>query len=129
MRFVPALVLLLAGCPLDISPETGSIPNNPPPGPGGGTVSYQQDLQPLFDDTCTICHGSAGGLDLSSRDALLFGGNSGAVVLPTDPDNSILVLRVEGSTLGDQMPLNMAELTTFEIALIRTWILEGALDN
>lgn len=129
MRFVPVLVLLLAGCPLDISPESGSIPSGPPPGPGGGTISYQSDLQPLFDDTCVVCHGSAGGLDLSSRDALLLGGNSGALVLPGDPDNSILVLRVEGSTLGDQMPLGLPELTTFEIALIRTWILEGALDN
>ena len=78
MRFLPVLVLLLAGCPLDISPEGGSIPIGPPPGPGGGTVSYQSDLQPLFDDTCVVCHGSAGGLDLSSRDALLLGGNSGA---------------------------------------------------
>ena len=127
MRFVPVLLFLLAGCPLDISPETGSIPSNPPP--PGGTVSYQQDLQPLFDDACVVCHGSAGGLDLSSRFALLLGGSSGDVVLPGDPDASILVLRVEGSTLGDQMPLNQAELTFFEIALIRTWILEGALDN
>ena len=128
MRFVPVLLFLLAGCPLDISPETGSIPSNPPP--PGGTVSYQQDLQPLFDDACVVCHGSAGGLDLSSRDALILqGGNSGAVVEPGNAADSILFLRVDGSTLGDQMPLNMAELTTFERMLIFTWIQEGALDN
>ena len=56
------------------------------------------------------------------------GGNSGAVVIPTDPDNSLLVKRVEG-TIPPQMPLGGSPLTPAEIGRIRQWILEGALNN
>ena len=130
MRSGIVAILLLGAC-LDISPETqplGAGPPPPPP-PPGPTVSFQQDLVPLFMDTCTICHGSAGGLSLEGFASVMFGGNSGAVVIPGDSDASILWIRVDGNTLGDQMPLGQRALTTFERNLIRTWIDEGALDN
>jgi hypothetical protein len=56
------------------------------------------------------------------------GGASGAVVIPNDPDNSLIVKRIEG-TIMPQMPLNGVPLAQPEIDRIRQWILEGALDN
>lgn len=58
-----------------------------------------------------------------------FGGKR---VLPGDPDNSTLVKKLADTvpaSLGQKMPLNYPALTAEEIALVRQWISEGALDN
>ena len=97
-------------------------------GGGGPTISFALDVLPLFVQDCTICHGGAGGLTLGSHAGVMTGGNSGAVVIPTDPDNSLIVKRLEGTILP-QMPLGGSPLTAAEIGRVRQWILEGALDN
>ena len=99
-------------------------------GGGGPTVSFALDILPLFVQDCTLCHGGAGagGLNLESHAGVMAGGNSGAAVLPGDPDNSFLVKRVEGTVLP-QMPLGGSPLTGAEIGRIRQWIFEGALNN
>ena len=56
------------------------------------------------------------------------GGNSGTVVIPGNPDNSIIIGRLEGS-ITPQMPLGGAPLSASDIQKIRDWITEGALDN
>ncbi len=124
--------LLLAAC-LDVEP-TGELirlgdedegGNN---GGGGPTVSYALDIQPLLTQDCILCHGGAGGLSVDSYAALIAGGNSGAVVIPGNPDQSLLIRRLEG-TLLPTMPLNAPPLTTLEIDRIKQWILEGTLNN
>jgi len=53
-------------------------------------------------------------------------------VQPGDPDNSYLVLKLEGSPriLGGQMPQDGPPfLSQAEIDAIRQWILDGAQDN
>ena len=55
-------------------------------------------------------------------------GTPGGVVVPGDPDNSLLIKRIEG-TVGPQMPLSLPPLSAPEIETIRQWIAEGALDN
>jgi hypothetical protein len=77
---------------------------------------------------CTICHGGSGGLTLTSYNGVIAGGNSGPVVVPGNPNNSLIVKRLEG-TVMPQMPLGGSPLTAPEIARIRQWILEGALNN
>jgi len=49
-------------------------------------------------------------------------------VIMGKPDESILVLRIEGRLLS-RMPLNRPALTQNQINGIRTWIAEGALNN
>jgi len=34
--------------------------------PGNGSISFQQDIQPLFQSECLTCHGGAGGLLLDT---------------------------------------------------------------
>lgn len=128
-RFWWSVAVLLAaigfGCSEDANPVASNIvfpPNN---------VSYGAHVQPLFNETCTFsgCHADdqpAAGLRLTSYDNLMF--NSLQVVVRERPDESILVLRIEGR-LGSRMPLNRPALTQNQINGIRTWIAEGALNN
>jgi mono/diheme cytochrome c family protein len=92
-----------------------------------GAVSYQSNIQPIFDASCTLCHGSSGGLSLASYDDLMLGGDNAPAIEAGNADDSLLVQRIDG-TVGTQMPLG-GILEAGEITAIRTWIDEGAKDN
>ena len=49
-----------------------------------GLVDYDSEIQPILDSSCISCHGNAGGLNLSSYNNLMNGGNSGDVIVPGD---------------------------------------------
>lgn len=94
-------------------------------------VSYGAHVQPLFDQGCAFggCHAAdsaPSGLKLTSYDNLMF--NPLQVVVREQPDESILILRVEGR-LGRRMPLDRPALSQNQINGLRTWIAEGALNN
>jgi cytochrome c len=116
------LLLLLAACTSDPAP-----PDDGGGGNGGPTVSFALDIQPVLTQDCVICHGGAGGLFVDTYAGLMTGGSSGQVVIPGDPEQS-LVKRLEG-TVTPRMPLDLPPLTTPEIDRIKQWILEGALNN
>lgn len=93
---------------------------------------------------CTSCHNSAGAatagrLDLSPDAAYAALVNVPSVtnrgtvrVAPGDPDNSLLVRKLEGAPglAGARMPLNGPPyLTPGQILIIRRWIAQGALNN
>ena len=94
----------------------------------------------IFTPTCTPCHWSQGigqWMPLDSEDAsyesLVVTDYSflcpGRRVEPGDPDNSCLVLKIEGSIFagGEQMPPRPAPpLRPEQVAAIRQWILNGA---
>ena len=92
-------------------------------------VDYETQIQTIFNSNCTSCHidGGAyyGGLDLSSYDSLMAGGNSGTVIVPSDHTNSYLWQRVNN---GEMPPGNNPDLSSDEIDLIAQWIDEGALE-
>jgi len=87
-------------------------------------VDYETEIQPIFNANCIGCHGSSGGLSLSSYNSLMTGGNSGAVVTPGDGSGSLLVKKLRG-TAGIQMPMNQDPLDESVIQLIENWIDEG----
>ena len=89
-----------------------------------GQIDYQTEIQVIFDSNCTSCHGNSGGLDLTSYSSLMAGGNSGAVIVPNDHQNSILWQQI---SLGS-MPPN-GSLESSKIDLIKKWIDEGALEK
>ncbi len=91
-------------------------------------VLYSESVQPVFNANCVGCHGSSGGLNLSSYTQLMSGGNSGAAVIADDSEASRLIQRLRG-TVGSQMPLNGAALSNVTISLIETWINQGAHNN
>ena len=84
-------------------------------------VDYNSEIQPIFNARCTGCHGASGGLNLSSYDNLMNGGNSGDVVIPYDHSSSILWQYVNSGF----MPPGANDLTLTQIDLISQWIDEG----
>ena len=93
-----------------------------------GQVDYQTEIQTIFNSNCGNCHlgNSSGGLNLSTYQNLMAGGNSGAVILPGNHANSYLWQKVNN---GEMPPGNNPDLNTNEINLIAQWIDEGALEN
>lgn len=135
--FIALSLALGLGCAGD-GGNQGATVIPPPPGPGG-TVDYETQIQPIFDESCS-CHLSVsapGGLTLLSGisyDALV-GVNSSQssslqLVEPGEPDRSYLVIKIDDilSTLrvGERMPRGSSPLSDSKIQLIRTWIEEGA---
>ncbi len=95
-------------------------------------ISYANNVQPIFNNSCTGCHGASGAVRLTSFAALMgsTGNNYGNnVVVPGDADASGLVDKIEPNPEhGSRMPIGGA-LTTTEIQTIRVWINEGAKNN
>ncbi len=118
------LSCLLATC-FDVTPDpnpSGTAPPTPE------TVFFSIDIKPLLDANCLRCHGGAGGLELESYDGVITGGITGAVVLPGDPVNSLIIRRLEGP-VPPQMPTDDLPLPQPDIDRIAQWILEGARNN
>ena len=91
-------------------------------------VDYNTEIQPILNLYCTNCHGGSGGLNLSSYDNLMNGGNSGQSVIPYDHYNSELYDRITRSeSMSGDMPPS-GSLDQSEIDLIAQWIDEGALE-
>jgi hypothetical protein len=162
-----AFVIVLSGCsdppapaPADAAPVdvVDAAPADATADDVPATPATFAEVQALFTRSCAMpaCHGRAdggggsGGLYLTdgvtSHEAMV-GRPSDQVasvrlVVPGDPDNSYLVMKVEGTMrerlpqqcaispgrnpCGAQMPQLAAPLTADERALIRSWIAAGA---
>jgi len=87
-------------------------------------ADFVRDIQPLLQAHCQSCHDSAqhsGGLDLQA--GLARGGESGAVVVPGQPGESLLLQVVES---GVMPPEGEPRLTAEQTELLRRWIAGGA---
>jgi nitrate/TMAO reductase-like tetraheme cytochrome c subunit len=104
---------------LEQLPET---PTPLPPSPDTGELTYVATIGPLLDLRCSACHGPGGlrGFDVTSYEALLAGGESGAAVILGNPDSSLLVLKQTGE---QEHP---GQFTAEELAQIIDWIAAGA---
>ena len=90
---------------------------------GLGQVNYNSDIQPIFNSSCTSCHGGSGGLSLTSYNNVMNGGNSGVVIISGESANSYLWQRVNN---GAMPPGSNPELSSTQVNLIGLWIDEGA---
>ena len=88
-------------------------------------VDYGSLIQPIFNERCISCHGSMGGLNMTSYENLFEGGISGAVVIPYDYVSSELWQRINTG----QMPPGNNDLYIAQVDLIAQWIDEGALSE
>ena len=94
---------------------------------GGNTTDFTTVIQPLFESKCWSCHGQnsrKGDLDLRTPAEILKGGESGAVIVPGKPDESLLYKKV----FEREMPPKKKNqpLTDLEVESIRKWIQSGA---
>jgi hypothetical protein len=94
---------------------------------GGRTVSFADEILPIFEKSCVNCHGGArrGGLQLDNHAGLMRGGAKGVDVVPGKPQESRLLAYLEGRATP-RMPIGGAPLPPAQILLIRTWIAQGA---
>lgn len=108
-------------------PAATEAPATQPPAEGA-TVSFANDIMPIFESRCIGCHGgdrTQEGLDLKTYASLMAGSNNGAVVIAGDAANSLLVEMVA----TQKMPKRGPKLTPPQIQLITDWVNQGAPDN
>lgn len=94
------------------------------------TVFFAKDIAPLLAESCNGCHIAGnnlrGGLSVENFTRVMRGGDSGAMIAPGNPDESLLIKKLKGTADGQQMPINRPKWSDEQIALISTWIREGA---
>ena len=124
---VAASIVLVAGVALSITAAVAAqeAAQQSSPAPGSPEF-YTQRIEPILDDNCYSCHAESqsGGLRLDSYSSILKGGGRGRVIVPGDPDTSILInaIRREGKL---KMPPRHA-LEASEVADLVAWVKAGA---
>ncbi len=106
--------------------------------PSKGPVSFINDIAPIFKDYCFGCHcakaaSKNGKLDMTTIEALRKGGTNADPIVPGQPDESNLVMRLK-HTGAKRMPpktsgetkQELAALPPEKIQIIEQWIKEGA---
>jgi hypothetical protein len=98
-------------------------------------VSYSQNIQPIFNSAeCLSCHGGGGGAAglnleaLNSYTSLLNPSTGSPRVLPGDPLNSVLFLKIncDFPGFGSRMPMDLNPLSAVRQQLFFDWIRLGA---
>jgi len=129
-EFFSALALLI-GIALIVQ---GCATGSPAPAPGivdaptRATVSFAQQIAPIFEARCTECHGgleAESGLNLSTYQGAMVGSEYGTVIEAGNPDESLIIDMIRSGSMpaqGDPMPPE-------ELGLLRSWIAEGAQNN
>ena len=106
-------------------PQTSTQPS-PTSQPTPSTPTFDKDILPIFQKSCTMCHGALGGWDGTSYQAVMTTGDHAPVVIPGDATNSLLAQKLLGtSTIGDIMP-PAGKLPDATIQVILDWIAAGA---
>ncbi|NQV22960.1 MAG: DUF1549 domain-containing protein, partial [Rhodopirellula sp.] len=93
---------------------------------------FSESVLPLLKKHCYECHShdadeAEGGLVLDSRAGWELGGDSGPAIVPGQPGRSLLQTAVEYLDSELQMP-PAGKLSSREIAILRQWIADGAVD-
>jgi hypothetical protein len=106
--------------------------------------TYAANIQTIWTQKCTSCHDNtspSGGMNLlsgSSWTSLVGASATNATcstlkrVTALQPDSSLLIKKISGTSCGNQMPRNDAFYFSMNPGLvtrIRSWILAGALNN
>ena len=93
---------------------------------------FESRIRPILAQECYECHSEAtkakGGLLLDSRPGWEKGGESGPVLVPGKPDDSLLLRSISHEIEDLQMPKNGAQLDPQIVEDFRTWIAMGAPD-
>ena len=98
------------------------------------TIEFNRDVRPILSDKCFLCHGpdaKAKNIPLrldQEAAAKADLGNGRRAIVPGDPANSALIQRTTAEKAGLRMPPvhTALKLADNEIAILRTWIAQGA---
>jgi len=103
------------------------LPPQPTPvaPPAGTALTYQDTIAPMLEGKCGACHSTSNnlkGLDLTTYAGITAGGESGAVIVASDPENSLIII------IQTSEDSHFAQLTSDELDLLERWIAEGAIE-
>jgi hypothetical protein len=87
---------------------------------------FEKEVRPLLAERCFDCHGGKkvrGGLKLTSRAAILRGGDTRPAAVPGKPDESLLIQAVRQA--GDLKMPPKTRLSDQEIARLTRWVQMG----
>ena len=93
-----------------------------------GLELFQKQVQSILTQSCLRCHGgksTESGLDLSDRDRLLKGGESGPAILPGNGKESLL-FKLAAHEKEPHMPNGGKKLSNEALANLKDWIDLGA---
>ena len=104
---------------------------------GEEKISYSQDVQPILEANCLSCHQAGGqgfeasGLSMVSYEDLMQGTEGGPMVIAGDVEGSNLLVLMEGrADPSISMPHGgLDPVSSEDIAVIRSWIAQGAKNN
>jgi hypothetical protein len=105
-----------------------------PNGAATEPIQFSRDVLPILSDRCFHCHGPdesnrEGGLRLDLQEAATEDLGGYAAVVPGEPDESELLLRITSDDSDLRMPPASAHrkpLSADEISALRRWIADGA---
>src|SRR5215211_2264186 len=93
-------------------------------------VSYWKQIRPIFQANCQGCHQPAkdkGGYVMTEYHRLVAGGDSGdKAIVAGKPEVSTLILSITPKEGEAEMPKDKSPLPPDDVALIRTWVAQGA---
>ncbi|MDX1979954.1 MAG: DUF1549 domain-containing protein, partial [Bryobacteraceae bacterium] len=114
MQLIPGFLLCLFACVVSAADP--------------GVEFFENRVRPVLARNCLACHGASklGGLDMTTREGLLKGGQSGPAIVPGKPLESRLIRSVEHSDEKLRMPLGQPRVAAKEIADLKSWIEAGA---
>src|SRR6476660_9716224 len=126
-----AISLIVAAGPAAAAPDPQSDAKN-------SKISFNDTIQPILSENCYACHGPdpgarKAGLRLD-RGEFAYAPHQdshdkfGPAIIPSNPDKSPLVRRIETKNAKDRMPPPEAHKTLKpeQIALLRDWVNRGA---
>jgi len=92
---------------------------------------FEKKVRPILVDRCYNCHSNAfkgaGGLRVDTGLGFFTGGNGGPVIVPGQPEQSLLIARLKSTELARRMPQeSAAPLPAEQIEILETWIKDGA---
>src|SRR5437660_4285370 len=96
-------------------------------------VSYYREIRPILQANCQGCHQPAkskGGYVMTDFKGLLAGGDSeGAAITPEHPEKSSILKMITPQDGEVRMPKGKTPLLEMEVALLKSWIEQGAIDD
>ena len=128
MRVITGAVIVMAAVLVGVDRS----PAEPPPS-GAAKVDFQRDVRPILSNHCFECHGPDAAtrmadLRLDTREGAFSQRPGGNLVVPGDPEASLLFQRISHSQPALRMPPAHSKrpLNGQQIETLRQWIRQGA---
>ena len=100
---------------------------------GSSTVDFQRDVRPILSNHCFECHGPDAAtrmadLRLDTREGAFSSRSNGSLIVPGDPEASLLYQRISHPQAALRMPPAHSKrpLNDEQIATLHQWIQQGA---